>query len=135
VITQADLERDLVIVACAVSAGVHGALAPAHFEEGTGAGAGFLVATLVLAGLAVVLTRRPASGAALTGAAVVFAGLIGSYALATTTGLPLVHPGPEPVDGLALFTKAVEVVGLLAAAHLLRATSLLLFPRPKGMLT
>lgn len=134
-IARAELERDLVIVACAVSGGVHGALVPAHFEEGRGAGAGFLAATLVLASLALVLTRRPASGVALTGAAVVFAGLIGSYALATTTGLPLLHPGPEPVDGLALFTKAVEVVGLLAAAHLLRPASLLPFPRPKGMLT
>lgn len=134
-IARTDLERDLVIVACAVSAGVHGALTPTHFEDGTGAGVGFLAATLVLAGLAVVLTRRPASGVALMGAAVVLAGLIGSYALATTTGLPLLHPGPEPVEGLDLFTKAVEGAGLLAAVHLLQPASLLPLPRLKGMLT
>ena len=42
-----------------------------------------------------------------------------SYALATTSGLPLLHPDPEPVDSLALVTKAIEVAGLLAAVHLL----------------
>ena len=38
-----------------------------------------------------------------------------SYALAITTGLPVLHPDPEPVDGLALATKAIEAAGLLAA--------------------
>ena len=37
-VTLAELRRDVVIVACAVSAGIHGALAPEHFGEGTGAG-------------------------------------------------------------------------------------------------
>ena len=49
----------------------------------------------------------------------VFVGLLGSYALATTTGLPVLHPDPEPVDGLALATKAIESIGLFAAASLL----------------
>ena len=43
-----------------------------------------------------------------------------AYAAAITTGLPLLHPEPEPVNGLALFTKAVEAVGLVAATELLR---------------
>ena len=30
-----NLRRDVVILACAVSAGIHGALAPEHFAEGT----------------------------------------------------------------------------------------------------
>ena len=47
------------------------------------------------------------------------AGLLVAYALAITSGVPVLHPDPEPVDRLALATKAVEVVGLLAAAHLL----------------
>jgi hypothetical protein len=33
---------------------------------------------------------------------------------ATTTGIPLVHPEPEPVDGFALTTKAIEALGLVA---------------------
>ena len=47
------VERDVVIVACAISAGVHAALAPEHFAEATGAGVGFVVATVLLAALAV----------------------------------------------------------------------------------
>ena len=98
--TLAELERDVVILAAAISAGIHGALTPAHFDEGAGAGAGFAIATVSLA------------------AAVLFAGLLVSYALATTTGLPLLHPDPEPVDGLALATKAIEALGLLACLRL-----------------
>ena len=122
----AGLRRDVVILACAVSAGIHGALVSDHFDEGTGAGLGFAAAAAVLAALVVALTLRPASVLALIGVAGVFAGLLAGYALATTTGFPVLHPHPEPVDGLALATKAIEAIGLLAALHLLE---------PKGPLT
>jgi hypothetical protein len=115
-----ELRRDVVILACAISAGIHGALVPDHFDESTGAGLGFAAATVLLAALAVALTLRPAGGLALTGAAAVFAGLLVGYALATTTGLPVLHPDPERVDALALATKAMEAIGLLAAIHLLQ---------------
>ena len=111
-------ERDLVIVACAVSAGIHAALTPGHFREGAGAGIGFLGATIALAGLVVALTRS-AGPPALALTVLTMAGLILAYALAVTTGMPLLHPEVEPVDGLALVTKAVEGIGLVAAAHLL----------------
>ena len=113
--TRDELRGDVVILACAISAGIHGALVPAHFDESTGAGVGFLGAALSLCVLAVWLTRRPDSALARTGAAVVLTGLLVSYALATTTGLPLLHADAEPVDGVGLATKAIEAVGLLAA--------------------
>jgi hypothetical protein len=69
------VRRDVVILACAISAGIHGALAPAHFAENTRGGIGFVAATALL--------------------------------------VPVLHPEPEPVDALALATKAVEAVGLL----------------------
>jgi hypothetical protein len=119
VITLAGVERDVLIVACAISAGIHAALAPGHFAEGTGPGLGFAVAAFLLVALVVALTHRQASRVPVAGAGAVLVGLIASYALATTTGLPLLHPDPEPVDGLALATKAIEAVGLLAAVHLL----------------
>jgi hypothetical protein len=73
------------------------------------------------------LTLRQKSELAVAGAAIVLAGLLASYVLATTTGLPILHPEPEAVDGLGLATKAIEAAGLLAAvrAH----------PRVKGTLT
>ena len=134
-VTLGRLRADAVILSSAISAGIHGALVPDHFEEGTGAGIGFIVAAVVLGVLAVVLTRAPGE-LALGVTAIVFAGLIASYALATTVGFPILHPEPEAIDGLALFTKAVEAVGLVLAASLLRRPSLAPIVRqPKGTLT
>jgi hypothetical protein len=129
----AEFKGDVVILACAISAGIHGALVPTHFNEGVGAGAGFVSATVALAVLAVWLTLRPASSRALAAAAVVFVGLLASYAFAVTSGLPLMHPEPEPVDGLALATKAIEALGLLAASSLLWRPGATLNPHPKGI--
>ena len=126
------LKGDVVILACAISAGIHGALVPGHFAEGAGPGLGFAAAAASLAGLVVWLTRRPASLPARAAAAATFAGLLVSYALTVTTGLPLLHPDPEPVDGLALATKAIETVGLLAATSLLWHPLAITHPQPKG---
>ena len=93
-----DRRTDAVILACAISAGIHAALAPEHFRETTAAGVAFAASAVLLAGLAAVLTSRP-SDAALTATAVVFSGLIGSYALAVTTGFPVFHPDVDPVGG------------------------------------
>jgi hypothetical protein len=131
----AELRTDLVILTCAISAGIHGALVPDHFEEGTGAGLGFAVATVLLAILAVVLTQKPTQ-LALVATTAVFAGLIASYALVLTTGFPVLHPEPEAADALALFTKAIEAIGLVLAASLLRRPSLAItLTQPKGTLT
>jgi hypothetical protein len=122
------MKRDAVILACAISAGIHGALTPQHFGEGMGAGLGFALSTVALAAAAAALTFLPASRVAVAGTAALFAGLIVAYALAVTIGVPLLHPEREAVDGLALFTKAIEAVGLLAAWSLLDLN-------PKGSLT
>ena len=131
----AELKGDIVILACAISAGIHGALAPGHFDEGTGAGLGFVAATAALSGLVVWLTRRPDSRSALGAAAALLGGLLASYALAITTGLPVLHPDPEPVEVLALATKAIEAAGLLAATSLLWRPVAVIALRPKGTVT
>jgi hypothetical protein len=113
------LRRDVVILACAISAGIHAALVPVHLEENAAAGGGFVSAAAALALLAVVVARHPGRiGPA--AAAVVFGGLIVSYVFATTTGVPVLQPEPEAVDGLALVTKAFELVGIVAAWRLVR---------------
>jgi CHASE2 domain-containing sensor protein len=132
-VTLAELRTDVVILTCAISAGIHGALVGNHFEEGGGAGLGFVVATVLLAVLAFGLTRTPTQVALLLATAAVFAGLIVSYGLVITTGFPVLHPEPEAVDGLALVTKAVEAIGLVLAASLLRRPSLAItLTQPKG---
>ena len=106
------------ILACAISAGIHAALVPVHLEENAAAGGGFVAAAAALALLAVVVARHPGRiGPA--AAAVVFGGLIVSYVFATTTGVPVLQPEPA-VDGLALVTKAFELVGIVAAWRLVR---------------
>ena len=131
----AELEGDVVILACGVSAGIHGALVPGHFDEGAGAGLGFVAAAAALAGLVIWLSRRPGSRPAQLAAVTLCAGLIGSYALAVTTGVPVLHSDPEPVDGLALATKAIETVGLLAATSLLWRPVAVTVPATEGNLT
>ena len=115
----AAVERDLLIVACAVSAGVHAALVPGHLAEGVAGGVAFATAAAALAGLAVVLTLRPSDGVLVLTAGLL-ASLLAAYVLAITSGIPFVHPDPEPPDGLGVFTKAVEGLGLAAAVRLLR---------------
>ena len=129
----AELKGDIVILACAVSAGIHAALVPTHFDEGTGAGVAFVLAAIALASVAVWSTLRPASSAASASAVAVLAGLLAAYAAAITVGIPILHPDPEPVDGLAVATKAIEAVGLFAAADLVRIRAAR--PIPLGLTT
>jgi hypothetical protein len=131
------LGLEVVILSCAASAGIHGALTPVHFDEGAGAGGGFLVATVLLAALAAAMLVRPESRTAVALAGAVLAGVIASYGLAVTSGVPVLHPEQEPVDGLAVATKLVEAAGLLAAASVLQHAGRSRpadIPRPKGTL-
>lgn len=123
--TRGAVRTDVVILACAISAGIHAALAPEHFAEGVGAGTGFVVSAVLLAALAAILSLRP-SEAARAAAALVFAGLLAAYALVIVAGVPFLHPERETVEGLALFTKAVEAVGLALAVGPLRLAAPLL---------
>jgi hypothetical protein len=108
---------------------------PAHLDESAAAGWAFAVATAILAVLAIALTRRPEARTPLVLAAATLAGLLAAYVLMVTAGLPLLHPEPEPVDGLAVVTKAIEAAGLIAAWSLLhgeRAVALAT-PQTKGI--
>jgi hypothetical protein len=131
---NAGLKRDLLIVTCGVSAGIHGALVPEHLRESAAAGGGFIAATVLLAALVVALTFRSDPRPAAAAAALTLAGLLVSYALVVWHGLPVLHPETEPVDALALATKAIEGVGLVLAASLVgrrhRAAS---FPLEEGV--
>ena len=117
--TFAELRLDVVILCCAVSAGIHAALVPAHFEEGTGPGVGFILASLAPAACAVLLTLRP-SRLALVATRPSSRALIVSYLLVLASGLPVLHPEREPVEALAVWTKVIEASGSSVAAGCLR---------------
>ena len=63
------LGRDVVILSCAISAGIHAALALGH-------GFAFVAATAVLALVVLALTLRPTGALPLAAAATVLAGLV-----------------------------------------------------------
>ncbi len=131
--TRPVLQRDVLILACAISAGIHAALVPEHLEEGRAAAGGFAVSAVLLGVLAIALTYR-VTPFLLFAAGALMTGLLVSYALAITTGVPILHPDVEPVEGLAVFTKAVEIAGLVAAADLLLKDLPELIRNPKGAL-
>lgn len=90
--TLVELKLDVVILACAVSAGVHVALA------------GGLAVSVVLLALAGVLTRHPTQRTL-------------RLAMALLTALLVAH-AVDPVYGLATVTAAIEATALAVAATL-----------------
>ena len=108
----------LVVAACAISAGAHAALVPSHLDHQPRLGVAFIVAVALLVVAGAVLVHSPSSARAGQAAALLFAGLIASYAAAATVGLPVLSVEPEAVDGVALATKLVESLGLLFALKL-----------------
>lgn len=125
--------RDVLVVSCAVSGGLHAGLVPSHHGESPALGFSFAVAAAVLAAIVLVLVLSPESAVGPAAAALVLAGLLAAYALAATAGLPFLHPEPEPVDGIAVATKAVEAAGLMAALALFLNSAPI--NRTKGQLT
>lgn len=109
--------RDILALSCAISAGIHAGLTPDHVRENVAAGVGFAASAVALAVLAVVLSRNP-SRFSIDATIAVLGGLIVAYVLAVTTGIPVLVPEPEPVDALALLTKAVEIIGLGVAVSI-----------------
>ena len=124
------MKRDLAVIAAAISAGIHAALIPEHLQESAAAVGGFFAATILLGALVVWLTYRPETLLAAGLLALVFAGLLVSWELAVTTGVPVLMPEPEAVEGVAVATKLVEAAGLLLALDLTRRPQFAL--RPQG---
>ena len=114
--SSARAER-LLALALASSAGVHGALVPAHASAEPLLGALFALSALLLAGLTVGVTQAP--GAVVFGAAaLLLAPLLVAYIAARFVALPpLTHS--EPVDLLGVATKLIEAAGLVLALRLL----------------
>jgi hypothetical protein len=110
--------RDALVVCCAISAGVHAALVPEHLRESVVAGGGFIVATAALVVVTIGLTAWPQSRAVTSFGVLVLLGLVVGYAVASTSGIPILHPDIDPVDTVGLLTKAVELLGLGLALRL-----------------
>jgi hypothetical protein len=106
------------LVACAFSGGVHFALAPEHLGESVARGTGFLIAGSLLAMLGLGIYMRPDSSWVALSLAALTGGLIAAYVASRTVGLPLLQPGPEPVDVVGVITKAIELAAFVLSARL-----------------
>jgi hypothetical protein len=102
----------MVILACAASAGAHAALVPEHLEHERALGVAFGAAAVALVLSVVTLTARPESALARSATALLLAALIAAYLVNVTTGLPGLAGEAEAVDALGFATKLVEVLGL-----------------------
>jgi hypothetical protein len=117
--TERRLELDIVVLACALSAGVHAGLVPEHLHESPLLGTSFALGAALAALLAFALPRvrgsvwLPAAAAALLG------GLIVAYGLSRASGLPVLEAEPEALDPFGVAAKAIELAGLVCAVRLI----------------
>jgi hypothetical protein len=110
--------RCVAVVACAVSAGVHAGLVPAHLGESRALGVAFALSALVLLWAAASLAEPNAPPARAGAVAALLGGLIAAYMASRTVGLPVPGTHVEPVDAVGLVTQLLQGAGLCAALWL-----------------
>ena len=111
------MNRTLLLVAGAVSAGVHAGLAPEHLHEWPPLGAAFVAAAAAAALSVAALVLRPEGLWPPRILATLLGGLIVAYALTRLAALPPLDPDREPLDLLGVCTCVVEAAGLVAAVR------------------
>jgi hypothetical protein len=112
---------DVLVVAGAISAGVHAGLAPEHLHEWLPLGASFVAAAAAAALGVAALVLRPASVWPPRALAALLAGLVVAYAATRLAALPPLDPDREPLDALGVCTSALEAAGVVAAFRLVLA--------------
>jgi hypothetical protein len=108
----------LLVLAGAVSAGVHAGLAPEHLHEWPPLGAAFAVAAAAAALAVVALVLRPASAWPPRILGALLGGLVVAYALTRLAALPPLDPEREALDLVGVCTCAFEALGAGAAVRL-----------------
>ena len=100
------------------SAGIHAALVPEHLKEMPPLGYSFIGAAVIGAVLAWALVSRPNDRGIPLLAGLFCLGQIVTWLLFVTVPIPLFSGTPEPVETIALVSKAVELYGFAIALSL-----------------
>ena len=112
------LARNIVLMACAASAGVHTGLVPSHLAENPWLGLAFMGAVGLLLALTVSLARTGEPRRRAAQAAALLVVLIVAYSLSRTVGLAPLEEDVERVDALGVLTQGVQIAGVIAALFL-----------------
>src|SRR5919197_3256361 len=112
------MNRSALVLAGAVSAGVHAGLAPEHLHEWAPLGAAFVASAAATALAVAALVLRPASPWPRRALGVLLGGLVVAYALTRIAALPPLDPEREALDLVGVCTTAVEALGVAAAVRL-----------------
>ena len=111
----------LLALAVTFSAGIHAALVPEHLKEMPPLGYSFIGAAVIGAALAWALVSRPNDRRIPLLAGLFCLGQIVTWLLFVTVPIPLFSGTPEPVETIALISKAVELYGFAIALSLATA--------------
>jgi hypothetical protein len=108
----------LLALAVTFSAGIHAALAPEHLKEMPPLGYAFIAAALIGGVLAWALVARPDDRRIPALAALFCAGQIITWVLFVNVHVPGFSGTPEPVETIALVSKAAELIAIVLALPL-----------------
>jgi hypothetical protein len=114
---------NIVVFACAGSAGVHAGLVPEHLRTEPRLGIAFIVTVLLLLAVGYAAAIRSSDRRIVTAAALLLAGLIAAYWASRSTGIPLLAPDAEAVDVIGVITIVVEALGLMSAVAVAQSLS------------
>src|SRR5262245_52770357 len=110
----------LLALAVTFSAGIHAALVPEHLQEMPPLGYAFIAAAVIGSGFALALILRPNNPRFPLLAGLFCLGQILTWALFISVPVPGFSGTPEPIEGIALVSKAAELTGLLVALVLVQ---------------
>lgn len=103
----------LLALAVTFSAGIHGALVPEHLKEMPPLGYAFIAAAVIGGALAWALVSHPRDRRVALLAGLFCLGQLVTWVLFVTMPVPGLAGTPEPVEAIALVSKAAELLGVL----------------------